>query len=184
MNVLQKWHLKDIISIALIAVFSGVIFWGAGFLYSILTTLLTPIGLAPFSNEILFGLWTLAGPLAAFIIRIPLSSTIGEILASAVEMLFGGQWGAATLISGLIQGIASELGFVATAYKFYNWFTICCTTFTTTIITFIWSYFKDGYNGYSVLLISILFIVRLISVFVFSGILVKVVAQMIEKNQD
>lgn len=184
MNVLQKWHLKDIISIALIAVFSGVIFWGAGFLYSILTTLLTPIGLAPFSNEVLFGLWTLAGPLAAFVIRIPLSATLGEILASAVEMIFGGQWGAATLISGLIQGIASEVGFAATAYKLYNWVTICFTTFSTTIITFMWSYFKDGYSGYSFMLIAALFIVRLISVFIFSGVLVKIVSDMIEKNKD
>ncbi|MCF6514670.1 ABC transporter permease [Lactobacillus sp. S2-2] len=184
MNVLKKWHLKDIISIALIAVFSGVIFWGTGFLYSVLNALLTPIGLAPFSNEILFGLWTLAGPLAAFVIRIPLSSTLGEFLASAVEMIFGGQWGAATLISGLIQGLASEVGFAATAYKLYNWITICITTLSTTLITFMWSYFKDGYNGYSGFLIAMLFIVRLVSVFIFSGVLVKIVSDMIEKNRN
>ena len=33
---------------------------GAGVPYAVLVSLLTPFGLTPFANEILFGMWTIA----------------------------------------------------------------------------------------------------------------------------
>ncbi len=55
----SQWTLRNIILIALIAIFTGIIFWGAGFLYTALTVALTPIGMAPFANDLLmgFGAW-------------------------------------------------------------------------------------------------------------------------------
>lgn len=39
------------------------------------------------------------------------SGIIGELLASIVEMAIGGQWGALTVLEGLIQGATNEIGF-------------------------------------------------------------------------
>ncbi len=91
----QRWSLRNIILIALIAIFCGLIFWGgAGFLYTALTVALTPLGMAPYANDILMGgLWCMAGPLTGYIIRIPGSAFLGEFLGSAVEVFLGGQWG-------------------------------------------------------------------------------------------
>lgn len=118
----NAWHLRDIILLALIAIFCGVIFWVIGPLYNILTVALTPVGLGPAANDILMGVWCMAGPLAGIIFKRVGAAFLGEFLGSVVEMFLGGQWGASTMISGVVQGVASELGFTFTGYKNFNWF--------------------------------------------------------------
>ena len=100
----QKWSLRDVILLALLAILFGGIFVGSSFLYNILSAVLAPIGLEPFANEILFGLWCMAAPMAAMLLRKPGSATIGELLAALAEVLYGSQFGMSTLISGFIQG--------------------------------------------------------------------------------
>ena len=150
----KQFHLQDIILITMIALIFGAIFVGTDYLYNVLT-----IAVGPFANEILFGLWIMAGPLAGFMLRIPGAGFLGEFLAAVGEMFFGGQWGASTLISGAVQGIAVELGFTLTGYRFYNWLTLTLSTLTSTIITFGWDMFRNGYAAFSPRLLVILFIV-------------------------
>ncbi|UQS84412.1 ECF transporter S component [Apilactobacillus apisilvae] len=178
----SNWNLRNIILLTLISIICGIIFFATGFLYNAITILLTPMGLAPMANDLLIGLWIMAAPLATLIFKVPGASILSEILGSVVEMFIGGQWGASTLISGAIQGTASELGFTVTGYKNYNWIGIISTTITTTIITFGWDWFKNGYNAYSFNLLILLFITRLLSVFVFGGILSKLISNMLEKS--
>ncbi|KID41949.1 ECF transporter S component [Fructilactobacillus fructivorans] len=183
MKVLREWHLKDIILVTLIGAFCGVIFWGTSFLYNLLAAALTPFGLQPFANEATFGLYTLAGPLAAFIIRLPFSATLGEFLGAFVEMILGSQWGVADLLSGLIQGLSSELGFAVLGYKHYDWLGIISTTITTTVITFAWDMIKSGYANYHIGFLLLLFLTRLVSVFLFSGVLTYLISRLLEKSQ-
>lgn len=63
----------------------------------------------------------MAGPLTGFVVRTFGSAFVGEFLGAAVEVFLGGQWGAGAFISGLVQGIGSELGFAFTGYKRYDW---------------------------------------------------------------
>ena len=46
----EKWSLRDVILLALLAILFGGIFVGSGFLYNILTAILAPAGLEPFAN--------------------------------------------------------------------------------------------------------------------------------------
>lgn len=181
MNRDKKLHVRDIILLALIGILFGGIFIGTNFLYNTLTVILTPMGLAPMANDIMMGLWCMAGPLAGFMLRIPGTGFLGEFLASVGEMFFGGQWGAATLISGVVQGIAAELGFTLTGYKFYNWLTLVITTITTTVLTFGWDMFKNGYSSFHLQLLIILFIGRLISTFIFGGVFVKIITNLLSR---
>lgn len=183
MNNRQRWSLRNIILIALIAIFCGVIFWGAGFLYTGLTVMLTPLGMAPFANDILMGLWCLAGPLTGYLIRIPGSAFLGEFLGSAVEVFLGGQWGASAFISGIVQCFGSELGFTMTGYKRYNWGTLLLSCLTTTIVTYLWDWFRSGYNQYGLLMNLGLFATRFISTFVFGGVLTKLIANLLDRSQ-
>ncbi|KRM93239.1 ECF transporter S component [Lentilactobacillus senioris] len=179
----QRWSLRNIILIALIAIFCGLIFWGAGFLYTALTVALTPLGMAPYANDILMGLWCMAGPLTGYIIRIPGSAFLGEFLGSAVEVFLGGQWGASAFISGLVQGIGSELGFTLTGYKHYDWLGLSASILSTTIITFAWDWFRSGYNQYGALMLIGLFVTRLISTFVFAGLLTRLITNLLDRSQ-
>lgn len=181
-NNRDHWSLRNIILITLIAIFCGVIFWGTGFLYTGLTLILTPFGLAPLANDILMGVWCMAGPLAGMVIKVPGSAFLGEFLGSAVEVFLGGQWGASAFISGLVQGIGSELGFTLTGYKHYNWLGITASVITTTIVTFGWDMIRNGYNHYHLGLLSLLFITRLVSTFIFSGIITVLVSKLLARS--
>ncbi len=178
----HHWALRDVLLLAFVAVFIGFIFWVLGPVYNILAAALTPMGLAPFANDLLIGGWMMAAPLASILIRQAGAGVLGELFASAVEMLLGGQWGVATLLSGLVQGVGSEAGFAALAYKDWHWRGIFASAITGTIITFIWSLFRDGYASYHVGLLVALFITRFISLFFFGGVRVVAIQKLIEKS--
>lgn len=178
---MQRWHIRDIILVTILAIFMGVIFWAIGPLYAVLAAALAPAGLQPLANELLLGIWVMAGPLAGFVIRIPGAATLGEFLGAAVEMFLGGTWGAATLISGAVQGIGSELGFAFTGYKRYNWLTLTLSAITTTLVTFLWDYFRSGYNAYHFGFLMLLLVVRFISVFVFGGVLTHLITNLLTR---
>ncbi|MDO4902787.1 MAG: ECF transporter S component [Limosilactobacillus sp.] len=175
------FHLRDIILLALIAIIFGVIYYATGFLYNILSVVLTPTGYGPLANDLTIGIWCMAGPLAGFLLRIPGSSFLGEFLGAAVEMFLGNQWGAVNLISGCVQGIATELGFTVTFYKIYNWLTLVITSVFATLITFGWDWFRNGYDHFSTSMNLTLFVVRFLSMFIFSGVLVKLIANLLKR---
>ena len=174
----EKWSLRDVILLALLAILFGGIFVGSGFLYNILTAILAPAGLEPFANEVLFGLWCMAAPM---FIRKAGSATIGEVLAALAEILYGSQFGMSTLISGLIQGFGSELGFAATRYKRYDWLSLAYSAIGTTLLSFTYEYFKIGYYAFKPGFVLALLIVRFFSVFFFCAVLVKIIMNLYDK---
>ncbi|MCT8389335.1 ABC transporter permease [Leuconostoc holzapfelii] len=177
----RHWALRDVLLLAFVAVFIGFIFWVLGPVYNVLAAALTPMGLAPFANDLLLGGWMMAAPLASILIRQAGAGLLGELFAAAVEMLLGGQWGVATLLSGLVQGIASEAGFAILAYKDWHWRGIFSSAVTGAVITFIWSLFRDGYASYHIGLLVALFLTRFVSLLFFGGVLVVAIQKLIEK---
>lgn len=180
--MMKKWHLKDIILVTLVGIVCGLIFWIMNPIYTAVTAILTPAGLAPFAGAILLGFWTLGGMLALLVIKLPGSGILAELLGAAVEMLLGGIWGASTLISGVVQGFGSELGFAVMGYRKYNWLGVVLSSITTTIITFGYSLIRQDYAGFSSGLIIALFLVSLVSVFIFSGVLSVAIAKLLERT--
>ena len=161
------FHLRDIILLALIAIIFGVIYYAAAFVYNGLTVLLTPIGYGPVANDITMGIWCMAGPLAGFLLRLPGASFLGD------------QWGAANLLSGVVQGVGTELGFTVTGYRVYNWLTVILTSITTTLVTFAWDWFRNGYSHFAPTMLIVMLVVRFLSMLVFSGILVKLIVNLL-----
>lgn len=182
MKVFRPWHLKDIILVTLIGAFCGAIFWGSAFIYNIVAAILTPLGLLPYAAAATIGFWTMAGPLAAMVIRIPGSAILGELLGSFVEMVLGSEWGVADLLSGFLQGLGSELGFAVLGYKNYGWLSVFTTSLTTTIFSFGWTFVKDGYGNFGFLMNLSLFVVWFASVFIFSGVLPYLVNRLLERS--
>ena len=182
MKWVKSWYLSDIILIALIGIFFGAIFMGTNYVYDVLTAALTPFGLSGLANELLLGLWCMPGMLAGYLLRLKGASVLGELLASIVEMFFGGQWGITTLISGVVQGFGSELGYIVTRYKHYDWIGLTSAAFTTTIVTFGWDLARSGYAKLQLWLLVLYFVVRFISMFVFGGLLTKAITDLLDRS--
>ncbi len=109
------WRVVDIVVAAVVAVACGVIFFAWGAVYEPITTPLQL--LLPGSQALLYGVWLLAGPLTALIVRRPGAALFGELVAASVSALLGASWGLLTLESGLVQGLAAELVFLAFRYR-------------------------------------------------------------------
>lgn len=163
--------------LTLIAIFFGFLFFALDFVYNGLAA--TP--LKPFANDMLLGMWVMAGPLAGYLIRKPGASFSGEFLGAFVEMIIGSQLGVSGVILGIVQGIGTELGFAFTGYKYWHALSLTFSAITTTVITFGYDLFASGYNAYGIKLLVILFFIRLISIGLFGGVLANAIIKLVEK---
>ncbi|MBU7455511.1 ECF transporter S component [Leuconostoc fallax] len=177
-----KWSLREVILMALIGIGFGVIYFIMDPIYAALDAVLVPMGLHPYAIAITIGPWMMAAPLASYLLKRVGAGLIGEILAATGEALLGGYWGVATIISGFIQGIGSELGFTLTGYKSWK-LGLILSTLTGTAVTFFWSLFHDGYLQLNIGMLIGLFIVRWISVGFFAGVLVYWIVRLLEKSK-
>lgn len=178
---MKKFTLKDVILLGLIAIVFGVIYFAAGLLYDGITLALTTFKLGPMANDLLLGLWCMAGPLAACLLQKPGTSFLAELIGSCVELVLGGQWGAANIISGVVQGLGSEIGFACLGYKRYGWGALVLSATTTTLVTFAYDLVKNGYAHFGHL-IWLYFGVRWAMMLLFSCVLVKLILNLVAKS--
>jgi energy-coupling factor transport system substrate-specific component len=110
-----RWRVVDIVIAAVLAVASGVAFWGWDAAW---TPLSRPLeALLPGFSGLLGGVWLFAAVLVGLIVRKPGAALFAELVAATVEALLGNQWGAVTLLSGLVQGLGAELVFALFLYS-------------------------------------------------------------------
>lgn len=180
----SKWNVKSIILIALIGIIMGVVYtYGFNWAFNLIKIALLPTGFAPVTDTVFTGLWLIAAPLAIYFVPTPGSGTIGELLAAVVEMAIGGQWGAATLISGILQGLMNEVGFFPkkSRYQRFSWASVLTGAVFAGLVCFILSYVMYGWSKFSFQLQLIMFITNLISAIVFDGILVKLITNLFDR---
>jgi energy-coupling factor transport system substrate-specific component len=112
---LRRWRTHDLMTAALLAVATGVVFWAWNVAYQVLSpalsTVLTPL------TALLGGTWFLAGVLGGLVIRRPGAALFCELLAALVSALLGNQWGWTTVMSGIVQGLGAELVFAVLLYR-------------------------------------------------------------------
>lgn len=113
----RRWRTVDIVVTAIVGVVFGAVFLGWGPAYGLLSAPLK--GVAPLAGA-LSGVWFIPAVLAPLLVRRPGAAIFAELLASVVEMMLGGQYGFATLLSGLAQGVAAELVFAAFRYRSFS----------------------------------------------------------------
>ncbi|AOR74019.1 ECF transporter S component [Limosilactobacillus fermentum] len=150
---MKHFTLKDIIFIMLIALILGALFVGTDVIYAPLYLVI-----GPFANEVLFGLWIMAGPLAIAILRLPGTAVIGEVLAAVA---------------------GSELGFLTLHYKNWGWPALISSAFWVTVVSFAYEIFKQGYIHLALPMILALFCTRLVSDLLFGAVLVHYVVRLL-----
>jgi energy-coupling factor transport system permease protein len=104
---LMRWRGVDLITAAMLAVAFGVVFWGFDtFIYPILST--ATAGFPPL-GELMLGVWLLPAVVGGLVIRRPGAALFTELVAANVELFLGNKWGAAVLLSAVLQGLGVEL---------------------------------------------------------------------------
>ena len=104
---LMGWRGVDLITAAMLAVAFGVMFWGFDtFIYPILGT--ATAGFPP-AGELMLGVWLIPAVVGALVVRRPGAALFTELVAANVELFLGNKWGAAVLLSGVLQGLGVEL---------------------------------------------------------------------------
>jgi len=104
---LMRWRGVDLITAAMLAVAFGVMFWGFDtFVYPVVST--ATAGFPP-AGELVLGVWLLPAVVGALVIRRPGAALFTELVAANIELLLGNRWGAAVLLSAVLQGLGVEL---------------------------------------------------------------------------
>jgi energy-coupling factor transport system permease protein len=113
----RSWRTLDIVTVAVLAVVSGVVFWA----WNLVWTATGPVFAAfPPAQALLYGVWLVPGVLGMLIVRRPGASLATAFLAAAVSWLLGAWWGLSVLWYGVLQGLAPELVFAAGRYRAFG----------------------------------------------------------------
>ena len=111
------WRTRDIVVTAIIGVVFGVVFqvwnviWGpfdAVFVFF------------PPAKNLLYGVWLVPAVLAPLVVRKPGAALFAELVAAALSAVIGSQFGPDAILSGVVQGGAAELVFLATRYRLWS----------------------------------------------------------------
>ncbi|MEK0245596.1 ECF transporter S component [Bifidobacterium mongoliense] len=174
-----RWRTVDITVTAVVAVASGVIFWGAGLISEPLSALFQFV---PGMSALTWGLFYFAGPLAAIIVRKPGAALFAELIAGVVEAFLGSHWGGlGTILPGLIQGLGSELVFLAVAYKTWNLAVTTLSGAAAGLAGMAVSWVVD-YQGYAAGFIIVSFVCSIVSGAIIAGALMWLLFRMIART--
>jgi energy-coupling factor transport system substrate-specific component len=114
----NRWRTVDIVVTAVLGVAFGVVFWAWGLLWAALDA---PFTAFPPGQAFMYGVWLIPAVLAPLIVRKPGAALFAELIAATVSALLGSAWGTLTLVYGLLQGAAGEVGFAAFRYRRFGW---------------------------------------------------------------
>ncbi len=178
----MKWKLKDILMVAIVGVLFSFLFLGANYIGTALIAVLTPFGLNMLAYQIIYGVWFMAATFATYVIQKRGVGLVAEMLAAVIEMMMGGMFGVSTLVSGFFQGLGCELGFAAFRYKKFGWSSMILSSIICAVLTFfVPEYFFYGYSEYSVSILAVMLVLRVISSIIFTGIVSKLIGDGLAK---
>lgn len=113
----RRWRTLDIVTVAVLAVVSGVVFWAWNLVWSATAPAFAAF---PPAQALLYGVWLVPGVLGMLIVRRPGAALATAFLAAAVSWLLGAWWGLSVLWYGVLQGLAPELVFAARRYRAFG----------------------------------------------------------------
>ncbi len=156
-----KWTTLDIVMVAVVGVVFAVLYWAYNQLFAFLFPF---ISASPVTIQAFVGFWFIAGTVAACIIQKPGAALMGEVIAAIISMLLGSIWGVWILVSGLVQGAATEAVFAGFRWKKFNYLTVSLAGVVTALVSFFFpESVTEGYLQYRVLIIIAMLVVRSIS---------------------
>jgi len=168
----NAWKLSEVVTLVVLSVALGVLWWGWTFFTALLTPL-NAIGL----NYLFVGVWFTGGTLVPFLIRKPGAALLGEVLAAIVEG-FVTQWGITAAIWGLAQGLGAELIFALYRYRRYDLTVLMLAGALSGVLSWILDFFYSNYFG----LQAWVWIVQVVSVIISGALLGGLLAWLIGRG--
>ena len=111
----EGWRTVDLLTVAFLGAAFGIAYWGWGLAYKAPADALSAV--FPPLTGLFAGPWLMAGVVGGLVIRDARAQpSLCEVIAALVSMLPGTQWGATTLVSGIVQGLGAELAFALLGY--------------------------------------------------------------------
>jgi energy-coupling factor transport system permease protein len=111
---MDRWRTLDIVTVAVLAVVSGVVFWAWNLVWAASGPLFT---IFPPAQALLYGVWLVPGVLGMLIVGRPGAALATAFLAATVSWLLGAWWGLSVLWYGVLQGLAPEVVFAIGRYR-------------------------------------------------------------------
>lgn len=109
-----RWRTVDIVVASAVAAVFGIVFFAWNNLWSVLDVAVP-------AKAVIYGVWVMAGPVGALVVRRPGAALYTEFLAGLFSALVAVSWsGASIIVYGLIQGLAAELVFAVFRWKRWN----------------------------------------------------------------
>lgn len=176
------WKLQEVIFVAMLCVVFGVVYLAATYLSTGLVAVFTPMGIGPMGYEVVFGVWFMVSTLAPYIIQRPGVAIVSEIIAAVIEVLLGNMFGPMVIVTGIVQGVGAEAAFAIGRYKSYTMRDMLLASVLCCVVSFLWSFIHSGYLAFSVPVLVLFFVVRLVSSVVFAGLLSKAIGDGLAKT--
>ena len=176
------WKLQEVIFVAMLCVVFGVVYLAATYLSTGLVAVFSPMGIGPMGYEVVFGVWFMVSTLAPYIIQRPGVAIVSEIIAAVIEVLLGNMFGPMVIVTGIVQGVGAEAAFAIGRYKSYTMRDMLLASVLCCVVSFLWSFIRSGYLAFSVPVLVLFFVVRLVSSVVFAGLLSKAIGDGLAKT--
>lgn len=176
------WKLQEVIFVAMLCVVFGVVYLAATYLSTGLVAVFTPMGIGPMGYEVVFGVWFMVSTLAPCIIQRPGVAIVSEIIAAVIEVLLGNMFGPMVIVTGIVQGVGAEAAFAIGRYKSYTMRDMLLASVLCCVVSFLWSFIRSGYLAFSVPVLVLFFVVRLVSSVMFAGLLSKAIGDGLAKT--
>jgi energy-coupling factor transport system permease protein len=173
----MTWKMKEVVLAVILAVACGVIYLGWSTLWIPISAIVGPMGAG-----FMFGIWVIASPIVAYIIRKPGAAFIAEVAAAAVELLTGSHFGLSALLIGVFQGIGSEIAFALFRYKRYNLFTLMLSGALAAVFGMVYNLIANGFGFYTTDVLLLTLGIHIISGMILGGWLAKVVVDLLAKT--
>jgi energy-coupling factor transport system permease protein len=173
----MTWKMKEVVLAVILSVICGVIYLGGSTLWVPISSLVGPVGAG-----FMFGIWVIASPIVAYIIRKPGAAFVAEVAAAAVELLTGSHFGLSALLIGVFQGIGSEIAFAIFRYKRYNLLTLMLSGALAAVFAMIYNLLANGFGYYSTGVFLTTLGIHVISGIILGGWLAKVVVDALTKT--
>ena len=179
---LKKWHLKDVVLASIISVlFAFICFATVHSVSFIVAPLVMPFGFGDIAIEFVFGIFFMSATLAGYVIQKPGAATIVGTMTGVVQVLMGSAFAATLLPSAFLQGIGVEIVFLLTGYKKFTLPVMLFAAAGPTVTSFILAWYRGLWMDLEFGFVATRFFIRLCSALIFSGIIVKFLADRLAK---
>ncbi|MFN2744853.1 MULTISPECIES: ECF transporter S component [Bacillus] len=173
----MNWNIKEVVMMVILSVACGVIYLGWSTLWLPISAIVGPVG-----ANFMFGIWVIASPIVAYIIRKPGAALIAETAAASVELLTGSHFGLSALLIGVFQGAGAEIAFAIFRYKRYNLFTLMLSGALAAVGSMTYSLIANGFAYYTTETLILTFVIQVISGMILGGWLAKAVVGALAKT--